>query len=106
MLYFTSIQNNSGGYFIQNDKVGTIVIVQAENAQQAIKKFDKITFDYSEYCDCCGSRWDYNFLRDQNGTENPTVYGEGVYEYAKKKNSRSSHIIIYHQGDKIERLIK
>ena len=44
MKYFTVTQNNSGGYFIENETVGAYVIVQAKSANEAIEKLKDIIY--------------------------------------------------------------
>ena len=55
--FYTISQNNSGGYFIQNDYVDYYVSVQANSAYEAEKLLENIVEDHSDYCDCCGTRW-------------------------------------------------
>jgi len=57
MKWYTVSQNNSGGYFIQNDDVDQYVSVQASTKEEAEEKLEEITSSYSEYCNCCGERW-------------------------------------------------
>ncbi|WP_276523311.1 DUF7296 family protein [Lysinibacillus fusiformis] len=37
LKYYTAHQNNSGGYFIQNNDVRETVIIQANNVEDALK---------------------------------------------------------------------
>lgn len=53
-----AIQNNSGGYFIQNESVEAYVAVQAVTEEEAQRRFFEIVAPYSNYCPCCGERWD------------------------------------------------
>lgn len=50
-------QNNSGGYFIENEVVSKYVVIQVNTEEKAIEILAEITEDYSEYCPCCGERW-------------------------------------------------
>lgn len=50
-------QNNSGGYFIQNDDVDIYVAVEGLDKEDAINKFQDIVSDHSSFCNCCGRRW-------------------------------------------------
>ncbi|MER2039995.1 MAG: hypothetical protein ABS944_17765 [Solibacillus sp.] len=97
--YFTAHQNNSGGYFIQNDDVKEVVIIQAENAIIANKLLLQITEEYSEYCSCCGERWD-EFWDDSEGTDVPEIYGTSVYETSESLFRKSA--IIYHANGRKE----
>lgn len=56
--FFVFSQNNSGGYFIKNDDVSSYVIIEATNHKDAQSKAEDIFENYSEYCECCGERWD------------------------------------------------
>lgn len=55
-------QNNSGGYFIQNDSVDIYVMIQAESAEDANNKAEEIGIYFDGVkngndCECCGDRW-------------------------------------------------
>ena len=78
LLWFAFSQNNSGGFFIQNDSVDHYVMVQAPSAAEAVEKANEIFSDYSEYCECCGERWSTYFIDDSDGSELPMIYGEPV----------------------------
>ena len=76
LQWYTVRQNNSGGYFIQNEVVDTYVSVQALSEEDALNKLLKVVEDHMEYCECCGERWYlYRFDEDDIG-ETPTYYGE------------------------------
>lgn len=75
--YYTAIQNNSGGYYIQNDEVDEIVVIEARNYAEATRKLDEITASHSSYCQCCGPRWG----RLHEGERVPSVFGTGVIIY-------------------------
>jgi hypothetical protein len=78
LLWFTFSQNNSGGYFIQNDAVDQYVIVQAPSAAKAIEKADSIFAEYSEYCECCGERWCTYFVDYTDGKASPMIYDKPI----------------------------
>ena len=99
LKYYTAHQNNSGGYFIQNNDVRETVIIQANNVEDALKKLEMITEDYSEYCPCCGERWS-EYWDDEGGTEQPMIYGENVYETSPTMFRESA--IIYHADGRKE----
>ncbi|QHZ51156.1 DUF7296 family protein [Paenibacillus larvae] len=95
-MYFTFNQNNSGGFFIENDEVCEYVIIEAETAEQANKKaeeigiyFDGCSTGYD--CPCCGDRWDAQYS-DDKGTEEPEIYGVPVYEVKKGLFRSQAHI--------------
>ena len=72
-------QNNSGGYFIENEIVGEDVFIQAHSAKEAVHIADKLFEGYSEYCDCCGERW-YTWLDEDDGYDVPTKYRTPISE--------------------------
>lgn len=82
-MFYTYIQNNSGGSFHINPGRGIdyYVIVEAESPQHADDRAEGIGIYFDpEYlidCSCCGSRW--SPADDWCEHETPTVYGgEGV----------------------------
>ncbi len=83
--YYTFNQNNSGGGFEKDQKsgIGVAVIVEALDVDHAIQRAEKIGiyFDGCERgldCRCCGDRW-YRPWED-DGDEEPSIYGKSVYE--------------------------
>lgn len=101
--FYTISQNNSGGYFIKNDYVEYYVSVQADSVEEAEKLLEDIVEDYSEYCDCCGTRWGVYFL-DEGDT--PSSYGIPLTEMKDRDTfwlEEKVAIIYYADGTK-ERL--
>lgn len=78
MRFYTFMQNNSGGFFYRNDDVDEVVIIEANSEEEAVAKFKVIAEDYSEYCDCCGERWD--FYESDSVSDVPLIYGDAVGE--------------------------
>lgn len=83
--FFTLNQNNSGGYFIVDDKAGVarFLIIEAKDAAQALRVMDGISYDcprFHEFCNCCGERWS-SWLDYEDGTERPEIYGKRAQEY-------------------------
>lgn len=91
-------QNNSGGYFIQNEDVDHYVAIQALNAKHAMQRAEDILENYSESCECCGSRW-YYWIDDSDGTTIPEIYGT-PYTETKKSYYRENMIVHYIDGTK------
>jgi hypothetical protein len=88
--FFEFNQNNTGGYFITNDKVCGRVFIEADNATDAARKAEDIGcywdgVDDERDCPCCGDRWGYP--DDDQGVSYPMKYGGVVYnsveEYAQ-----------------------
>lgn len=55
--FFTFSQNNSGGYYVQDDTVDHLVVVEADNADDADSRASKKGVFSYHYCDCCGPRF-------------------------------------------------
>ena len=103
-MFYTVIQNNSGGYFIDNKDVAQVVIVEANTNYEAQRLLEDITKDYGEYCECCGFRWDLDFgiFGIQEGKEQPCLYDIPIREYLSG-NAWYNHIIVYYlNGSKVE----
>ena len=61
-MFYTFIQNNSGGHFHLHGDLAVCVVVEADTAEQANERAKSIGiyFDGVEAgrdCECCGSRW-------------------------------------------------
>ena len=76
--FFTFSQNNSGGYFVEDNEHGVCeyVIIEADNAEDAWNRLveigDKVD-GFWVYCSCCGERW---YPPYDNGDEEPMIHGE------------------------------
>src|SRR6185312_1612275 len=70
-------QNNSGGYFVEDDNQGPFVFIQAASADEA----NRIGFDFfdTSYCPCCGERW-YE-VSEYDGKDQPMIYGSHIYDH-------------------------
>jgi hypothetical protein len=61
-MFYTFIQNNSGGYFIRNDHLDHYVIIEASSLHEAVDRaratgiYFNGTLDGVD-CRCCGDRW-------------------------------------------------
>ena len=98
MKFFTINQNNSGGYFIQNNNVDQLVCVEAKNAEVATKILQNIVEGYSDYCECCGERW-YISLDDNYCTYFINDgYGCDISEKIDVSEYRQNIIIHYMDG--------
>lgn len=80
-MFFTFIQNNSGGRFDIDHDVSKYVIIEADSADEANQIAEDragIYFDGCESgadCDCCGDRWYRQWGADE-GTAQPEIYGQ------------------------------
>lgn len=66
-MFFTYLQNNSGGRLINNDEAGVCecVIIEADSAEEASDKLYKIgkaVDNFHDCCPCCGGRWDIDSI--------------------------------------------
>lgn len=73
------------------------LIIEAVNVDDAINKMYDITEDYSEYCECCGERWS-SWIDDDDGKDEPMVYGKKVKEERPDSWPGGSTIIYYYDG--------
>ena len=101
--FYTYSQNNSGGWFEYNKNVCEYVIIEAKSAEHAnnIAKSIGIYFDGCSQgidCSCCGDRW-HEQDDDENGKDEPMIYGELVHEMTKN-TFRNKCIIHYLDGRK------
>ena len=99
MKFYTINQNNSGGFFIENDDVHHMICVEASSAKNAESMMERITAPHSDYCECCGERW-YISLSESDGFNYPTNgYGENL-ETCDAGMFRDQAIIYYASGEK------
>lgn len=80
LKWFRFAQNNSGGYWTENDDVQADVFVQAPNAEMARTIMRNIAKPYTEYCPCCGDRWSIEYVDDGDGIEVPSILGESILD--------------------------
>lgn len=83
-MFLTIEQNNSGGYYIEDDKygIGCYIIIEADNIKEAKIRLEQIADNYDEsqnehsfyeYCECCGDRWDVWYKDDSDLFEVPSI---------------------------------
>ena len=84
-MFLTFEQNNSGGYYLEDDKygIGCYIIIEADSIEEGRKIFEDIADNYDEsqnkhyfdeYCECCGERWN-TWLKDSDLFEVPSING-------------------------------
>ena len=102
-MFFHFSQNNSGGSFIEDDRVGGDVIIEADCVKDANKRavdvglyFNGCEAGYD--CPCCGDRW-YELWENEEGTELPEIYGQDATKMiAERRSGRLSDMIhIYYK---------
>ena len=106
-LFYTFNQNNSGGYFVVDKKVGIseIVIIEAyggDHAYSRLKKIGKSVNGFSNYCPCCGERWS-DWFDDDDGTREPEIYGQPVE--TAKGTWIEKDVYIHHLDGKVEHCV-
>lgn len=94
-------QNNSGGYFIDNDVVSHDVCVQARDAVEAQARAEKIFEPYSQYCGCCGERWYINCF-EEDGADAPEIYGDPISEITKSLFHKTC--VLHHFDGRVEKV--
>lgn len=88
MGFYTFNQNNSGGRFVYDERLGlsVYVIVEAHNSVDVLQRAENIGIYFDPGClidcECCGSRWSEYDATEATGT--PTVYGLSVTDYVAK----------------------
>lgn len=104
--FFTYSQNNSRGRFDLDKPRGLAskVIVEAVDyhAANSRAKIIGLYFGGEGDCPCCGDRWCEAYDND-DGTDEPTIYGEPLEEYYNKSRYGSTNSVAVHYMDgKIE----
>lgn len=98
-MFCTFDQSNSGGYYIRNEDVDIFVIIEGDTIDEIEEKSELIFEKYSEYCPCCGKRWDTDIsLEDLD--EEPMVFDKPAKEF--KDNFWNGNIIIYYKNGEKE----
>ncbi len=97
--FYTFRQNNSGGYW-KNDQekgIGHYVIVEAIDTGDATSRAEKIGlyFDGEGDCSCCGNRWN-DYLGDDDGYNTPTIYSQPPEKMFEDSYYRDSLIYIHY----------
>lgn len=87
-LFYNFSQNNSGGYFINDDKNGVCeeIIIEAENVENALKRLSEIgkkVQNFYSYCSCCGERWS-DWLDESDGKKFPSIYDVPIEDVTKE----------------------
>lgn len=79
LYWWCEHQNNSGGYFIRNERVDHYIFAQAgtKGVAQAMLKASCAEDSY-DWCECCGERFSISLWYD--GTAEPTTYSESIFD--------------------------
>lgn len=111
MPYFDFRQNNTGGDFVHTrGRLSVVVIVEADSPEEANDRLVSLG-GYFDGCDdgfdcaCCGDRWYRAWSND--GTAEPTVYGEPVEKYLNGDYvipwvAPNPHVYVHHADGRVE----
>jgi hypothetical protein len=98
-MFYTFIQNNSGGHFTRNANVDHYVIIEADNRLTAMELalnigiyFNGVDEDID--CQCCGDRW-YDGV---DGKDVPCLYSSPLTltNISNTKNPREHTVVIHY----------
>jgi hypothetical protein len=97
-MFYKYNQNNSGGHFIINDEVTKHVIIEADSAEEANQRAEKIGIYFNgvscgQDCDCCGDRWSSAWSID--GKPECTISTYCLSMCCSTKNTDKPHVYIY-----------
>lgn len=96
-------QNNSGGYFFEDNNVGTSVFFQGESLDSIQDKIEGILSGYREYCPCCGERWDDDCLTEADGETIPMRYGRSIMSHSDDRYWDGDGYILYYADGRVSR---
>lgn len=96
--FYAFDQNNSGGYFIDDEQNGVceVVIIEAQNANEANSKLNEIgekVDGFDDFCPCCGERWYY--VDESEARETPSIYSTPIEEYEGSMFRKACYIHYY-----------
>ncbi len=103
-MFYHQTQNNIFGRYVidLNAGINKNIVIEAKNANQANKRFKKITSTFNGYCECCGSRFYSNFYdgcknpADNDGKLYPHIYGSDI------SNDYNKDVSIHYLNGEIE----
>lgn len=108
-MFYTYVQNNSGGKFITDNHVGEFVIIEASSYKEAntLAESHGVYFNGCNNdidCYCCGDRWNESY----DGSEEPMIYGRTIEEFKKDPGMLFGRVMtthIYYLNDEHERIV-
>jgi hypothetical protein len=108
-MFFTYNQNNSGGSFINNDKVCQYVVIEADDYRFANILAEDIGIyfngcDTGQDCSCCGDRW--NDAWNGDGTDEPLIYGKSPEDYNLWVKEGEIYCRVYYKNGTVEEFKK
>ena len=94
LLWFMYYQNNSGGVFIRNDRVGDHLFIQAHDAEEAERIAIKSTAQDQWWWECCGPRGRFaGWYNSEGPKDHPMEFN--VYGVPEQDEVA---ILYYHDG--------
>lgn len=83
-MFYCFNQNNSGGWFKQDDQIAHYMFIEADSADEANERAESVGIYFDgcsdgRDCDCCGDRWSRAW-RDEGEAE-PLIYKTPVAQY-------------------------
>lgn len=88
-MFYELNQNNSGGSFIVNDELCHVLVIEADNEQDAISKAEDLGCYWDGVskgmdCPCCGDRWypyasEINLMKIADEGFTVSIY-DGIYD--------------------------
>lgn len=105
-MFFEYRQNNSFGWFEEDDSVAQVVIIEADNHTEANEIAESVGIYFNGCsqmidCDCCGDRW-YAQYSDEDGDEVPSHHRVPIGEEEDNDYSYLMKAIIYHKDKEKE----
>lgn len=100
MAFYTYMQTNSGGAFVEDAKRGITkyVIIEAASAESAnIRALDiGLYFDEDciRDCPCCGPRWSAAWESDDD--PEPMVYGKSVFDWIEPYKVQTTDAYVHY----------
>ena len=91
-------QNNSGGYYVEDDVVGESVVFEADSSEDANKRAsNKGVFGYYS-CSCCGERFTEQFEYENEGFKSvEDAFNDNTFYKGKS-------CVVHYKNGKVERM--
>ena len=91
-------QNNSGGYYIQNEDVSALVCIQGKSLDQIKRKAESLFSGNDSYCECCGERWS-TWVDEGDMMDEPYYYDKPLKELFDAYGDESYATLHLHNGE-------
>lgn len=91
-------QNNSGGYYIQNEDVSALVCIQGKSLAQIKRKAESLFSGNDSYCECCGERWG-TWVDEDDMMDEPYYYNKPLKDSFDTYDNGSYATLHFHNGE-------